>query len=140
MITIHSNGSNPGDSPGLDAIYIDLDGAHNATEVLSAISSQTALRGSTITEIEMYLNKLLKYLRDGSVLIFDNVGSAQTAAVLTQLVDPFNKTLSIIVITSSVARAGDAHSEENALGVVSWLSHVARMYRCLHADVLRMYL
>ncbi len=85
---------------GLDAIYVDLRNCNSATEIMSALTSQLVLRGDSIQELEVHLGKLLRHLRPHSVVVLDNVCSAQGSTVLAQLLEPYAKVLSFVVVTA----------------------------------------
>jgi hypothetical protein len=100
----------------IDAVYLDLRGCHSSIEVMSTISSQLALKGESSLELDVFWHKLLESLRPNSVVLVDNVSSAQCAIVLTQLLDTYARTLCIMVVSagrlgvSTFSGAGSGHS------------------------------
>jgi len=89
-----------------DAIYVDLRGTTTRADVLSAFSTQLAIRGndSSSDQLQMYTIKFLRSLRRGSVLILDNVHMACAATVrkfCTTLFTESNvSSLSVLVIAA----------------------------------------
>jgi hypothetical protein len=98
----------------LDALYVDIRSLNSATEILSALAAQFGLHGETLPEIELNLTKLCRNLREESVIIFDNVSSAQASTVLIQLFDKYAKSLSLIIVTVGCMRANASHPEPSA--------------------------
>jgi hypothetical protein len=97
----------------IDAIYLDLRGCHSATEVISAVASQLVLSGDCFLEVEVHWHKLIESLRTNSVLLIDNVSSAQCAIVLTQLLDPYSRTLCIMIVTAGRVAPFDWRSSDS---------------------------
>jgi hypothetical protein len=89
-----------------DAFYVDLRGTITRADILSAFSTQLAIRGndSSSDQLQMYTIKFLRSLRRGSVLILDNVHTACAATVrkfCTTLFTESNvSSLSVLVIAA----------------------------------------
>ncbi|KAJ1414912.1 hypothetical protein B484DRAFT_482179, partial [Ochromonadaceae sp. CCMP2298] len=80
-----------------DALYVDLRGRSSRGDVLSAFSCQLALSGDSLSGILACVEKFLRSLRKGSVLVLDHV-QRRCAVSVRQLFSSMLDGVSVVVI------------------------------------------